>query len=176
MTVPDRWLFRLAAGAALIGALLRAGSSLPLPLDATGLEGLYLAIDILLVFSLFGLFAHEPRLHTALGVLGFVAAVVGFLLIRTGARVGDIGGYQLAAAVVSIGLALMGLALLRAGGWSARAGMAWLAALIVGLASSVFASAPGFTAAGLLVALGFAFAAGALWSPQPRPSARTTAA
>jgi hypothetical protein len=171
----DRLLFRAAAVAALIGAVLRAVTTLPhLPLDEMGRETLYLGIDVLLIIGLAGLFVGEPRLRGTAGTLGFILAIVGFLLIRTGARVGVLGSYQVAAALVAIGLALMGVAMLRGGGWPRWAGLAWIAAFVVGLAGALGATLA-LAAAGLLVCLGYALAAVALWNPQPSPSARTTA-
>ena len=156
----DRRLFRAAGLASAAGALLRLAAAVPAVLpDPQAREGLYLSVDLLLLFALFGLFAHEPRLRRGPGVLGFVVAVAGFVLIRTGARVGVLGDYQAAALVLSVGLSIMGAALLGAGGWVRAAGLAWIAALVMGLAGAALHAPLGFLAASLLFCVAFALVA-----------------
>jgi hypothetical protein len=159
----DRLLFCAAGGAAAIGALLRVAAAIPsiLP-DPHAREGLYMAVDLLLLFAIFGLFAHEPRLRRGLGSAGFALAVLGFVLIRTGPRLGPLGDYQAAAAILTGGLAIMGAALWRAAPWARAAGLAWIAALIAGLAGVALHSAPGLAAASLLFCVAFGLAAVAL--------------
>ena len=115
------------------------------------------------MLTLVALFANQARLRGAVGTAGFLIAIAGFLLIRTGARAELPGGYHTAASAVSVGLALMGAALLLGGPWSNAVAAAWIAALAVGIAGAVLASPLAFMAAGVLVALGFAFTAPLLW-------------
>jgi hypothetical protein len=166
MTPEDRHLLRAAGLASAAGAFLRLVAAVPAILpDPQAREGLYLSVDLLLLFALFGLFAQETRLRRGLGIIGFVASVVGFVLIRTGSRLGVLGDYQTAALLLSVGLAIMGAAMLGAGGWLRAAGLAWIAALATGVVGAALHAPLGFLVASLLFCLAFGLAALALLRP-----------
>ncbi len=153
----DPTLLRLAGFAALAGALLRLVAAFPaIQISGLGQQSLYFAVDGLLTLGLIGLMAGTDRLRTWLGALGFVGAILGFELIRTGDQLGGEGGYQRGAAVLSLALAIMGLALVRGQSLVRHAGWAWLASFAVGLAGSLAHQPVGFLAASLLFCLGFA--------------------
>jgi hypothetical protein len=170
----DRILFRIAGVAAMAGALLRLVTAIPSILAGRqGREGLYLTVDLLLLFGLFGLFAHQARLRRGIGPLGFAIAVLGFVLIRTGPRIGAFATYEFAASVLAIGLAVMAASVIRVHGWMRATGAAWIASLVVGLVGAALRAPFGFLAASLLFCLGFAFAGMLLLaSPEARQEPR----
>ena len=156
----DLTLIRCAGAAALAGALLRALAAWPaLPLSDTGMQALYLVIDFLLTLGLVGAFVEMDGLRTWLGTLGFLGALGGILLVRTGDQLGGEGGYARATSVLALALGMVGLVLLiRERGFARLAGLAWIASLGTGLAGSFGEVSWGFLAASLLFCLGFALA------------------
>ena len=148
---------RLAGLAALIGAALRLTAAFP-ALRIPGLSGeaLYFTVDVLLTLGLVGLFAGIARFRTWLGALGFLGALAGFELIRTGARLGGGDAYQRGSTVLGLALAIAGVALVQGKGLTRYAGAAWLVSLAVGLAGSVLHWQPAFLVASLFFCLGFA--------------------
>ncbi len=169
----DITLVRCAGVAALVGALLRALAAWPaLPLSDTGMQLLYLVIDFLLTLGLVGAFVEMTRLRTWLGTLGFLGAMGGFLLIRTGDQLGGEGGYARATSVLALALAMVGLVLLvRERGVARLAGLAWIASLATGLVGSFGGVSWGFLAASLLFCLGFALAGLRLIRTEPEAPA-----
>ena len=165
----DITLVRAAGAAALMGALLRALAAWPaLPLSDTGTQLLYLVIDFLLTLGLVGGFVEMTRLRTWLGTLGFLGALGGILLVRTGDQLGGEGGYSRATSVLALALAMVGLVLLiRERGFARLAGIAWIASLTTGLAGSFGGISWGFLAASLLFCLGFALVGLRLMRTQP---------
>jgi hypothetical protein len=152
----DKILIRLAGLCALGGAGLRVATAFPsVHVPVLGSEALYLTIDLLLTLGLFGLFAGLSRFRGWLGTLGFVGAVAGFALVRTGERLGERDAYQLASSVLALGLAIAGLALVGCKGIARFAGVAWLASLALGLVGTAVHWGPAFQVASLLFCLGF---------------------
>ena len=159
----DNTFLRLAGVAALVGAALRLGTAIP-SLAIHGLSGerLYFTIDLLLSLALVGLFAGVARFRGWLGGFGFVGALAGFELIRTGARLGGAEAYTRSAAILSLSLAVAGLALVQGKGLVRYAGAAWLASFVIGLAGTVLHRTEGFFIASLLFCLGFGLGGAAL--------------
>jgi hypothetical protein len=152
----DSILLRLAGAAALLGAALRVAAAFPaVRLPGLAGEPLYFAVDLLLMLGLVGLFAGISRFRGWLGTLGFVGALAGFALVRTGARLGAIGAYERSSAILGLSLAVAGLALLGGKGLARYAGGAWIASLAVGLAGTALHMPVGFLVASLLFCLGF---------------------
>ncbi|HEY0438181.1 MAG TPA: hypothetical protein VGC92_16185 [Phenylobacterium sp.] len=155
----DKILLRLAGLACLVGAGLRAAGAFPsLHVPYQGTEALYFAVDLLLTLGLVGLFAGVARFRTWLGVVGFVGALAGFELIRTGARLGGGDAYQRNSAILGLALAVAGLALLGGKGVVRFVGVSWLTSIAVGLAGAALRLPMAFTAASLLFCAGFVFA------------------
>ncbi|MBI1200535.1 MAG: hypothetical protein GC203_21960 [Phenylobacterium sp.] len=154
----DTLLLRLAGACALLGALLRLNAAFPtVTIPRLSGETLYLTIDVLLMLGLIGLFAGLPKFRGWLGAAGFVGAILGFALIRTGARLplpGD--AYQTASAVLGLALAVAGAGLVPGGGVGRWVGVGWIASFVVGLAGVALHWPMGFTAASALFCTGFA--------------------
>jgi hypothetical protein len=152
-------VFRLAGLSSIAGAVLRVIAAAPsLPLTAQAAESLYLAIYALLLIGLLGIFSDADRLRRAIGAAGFVVAIAGLLLIRTGPRVGSLGEFQAAAAVLALGLAVVGAAALRERGLLRWMGAMWVASFVAGLAGAVMHVAAAFLVAVLLFCAGFVIA------------------
>ena len=157
-STPRTW-FRLAGLCAIGGAILRIIAAAPsFRLSGQSAESLYLTIDGLLLIGLLGVFSASDRLRRGVGVVGFVISVAGFLLIRTGARVGALGEFQTAAAVLALGLAVLGGAALLERGLLRWMGAAWTASLVAGLAGAAAQVAASLLIAVLLFCLGFGLA------------------
>ncbi len=153
----DTVLLRLAGLSALTGAGLRIAAAFPsLHIRVLSTEALYLTIDLLLTLGLVGLFAGIAPFRGWLGALGFVGAVTGFELIRTGERLGGADAYQRSAAILALSLAVAGVALARGPGLARYAGGAWIGSFVVGLAGTALHWPPAFLAASLLFCAGFA--------------------
>jgi hypothetical protein len=154
----DDLLLRLAGVAALAGAALRLNAAFPtVAIPRLSGEALWFTIDLLLMLGLIGLFTGLAKFRSWLGTVGFVGAVAGFALIRTGARLplpGD--GYQTASAVLAAALALAGLGLVLGGGAGRWIGAGWIAALVVGLAGTLLHWPTGLTAGSALLSASFA--------------------
>ena len=152
----DRRLLRLAGLAALAGAALRVVAAFPsAPVPGLTPEALYLSVDVLLMLGLVGLFAGVPRFRSVLGAVGFVGAVAGFMLVRTGERLGGTDAYQTAAAILAGALTVAGVALASGRGLIRWAGAAWIASFAVGLAGTLLHQEGAFLAASLLFCAGF---------------------
>ena len=167
----DRSLFRVAGVAAGAGALIRLVTAVPGLIRGAELsERIYLGIDLLILLSLFGLFASQDRLRRGVGPWGFGIAVLGLFLIRTGSRIGPIATYTFGATVLALGLALMGAMIIRSGRWAAATGGAWIASLVVGILGAVLQSPAGFLLASVLFMVGLGSAAGMLLTHGSRVS------
>ncbi len=153
----DTILLRLAGVAALIGAGLRAAAAFPsVHIPVLSPEALYFTIDLLLTLGLVGLFAGIAAFRGWLGAVGFVGAVAGFELVRTGERLGGADAYQRSSAILGLALAVAGIALVRGSGLARYAGGAWIASFAVGLAGTALHWPAAFQAASLLFCAGFA--------------------
>src|SRR5262245_53339141 len=130
----DAALVRVLGAAALLGGLLRIGSAfVPWAPDVAWLEALYLAIDVLLLFGLMGVFlAYRSRL----GVFGFVAfaiaeagiaSIVGPDTVAFG-----IDTYQAGVLVITAGLTLFAIQLLVRRAGPMWASLAWIGSAIIG--------------------------------------------
>jgi hypothetical protein len=135
----DTLLLRLAGVAALAGALLRLNAAFPtVALPRLSGEALAFATDLLLALGLIGLFAGLPKFRNWLGAAGFVGAVAGFLLVRSGGRLALPGDDpRTASAVLALSLAAAGASLLPGGGVGRWVGAGWIAALAAGLAGAL---------------------------------------
>lgn len=162
----DRTLYRLAGAAAVLGGAMRIATSF-VPWDGSAaIEAVALAIDVLLLFGLMGIYlAHRA----ALGWLGFgvfvlaetgIASIVGPDTVAFG-----IDTYLAGVHAISIGLALLGIAML-VKRVETLAAICWIASLVVGAAGGFVAqAAAGFLIGGILFGLGFVAAGIALAMP-----------
>jgi hypothetical protein len=94
----------------------------------------YVIIDLLLLFGMLGVRSVSGRSTAALGLIGFVLALLGLLLVRTSsAEIFGEASYLIASSVWSIGMVLWAVDLLRAKLFRIAAFL-WIAALVIGLA------------------------------------------
>lgn len=132
----SRSVLRLAGVATLVGAaidivapfLIYPRLSQPWP------HLVYVIIDLLLLFGMLGVRSVSGRSTGALGLVGFVLALMGVMLVRTSsAEIFGEASYLIASSVWSIGMVLWAVDLLRAKLFRISAGL-WIAALAIGLA------------------------------------------
>ena len=155
MTVTSTFLFKLGAGAAVLGGLLRMATALiPYTPDSAGLEAMYALTDILLLFATLAVYL---RYADHLGLTGLVAGLlvaIGFAsIVGPDPVLFGIDFYQLGAGIIIFAIALFSVQLLKAGILRLCASL-WLIA---------FAFALGLIALqlpALIIASGIAFGAG----------------
>jgi NAD/NADP transhydrogenase beta subunit len=151
----------LAAYAAIAAGLLRIASGLtPAPVDPALAEALYLVIDLLFLFGLFGVYAQNAEAAGWTGLVGFAIAASGIAIIA--GPESDPWGfstYLFGSGLFLAGMAALSIGLIGARQWLWFAPFAWLAAFaaaIVGAASPQLPFAQ--DVAGLAVGLGFVLA------------------
>jgi hypothetical protein len=150
-------LVRWAGIAAIAGGTLR-GVTAVLPATQTlAMHLTYLAIDLLLLLAIVGLYAYQREQIGGWGTLGFLLAVLGSgLLIIDDLFSATFALYPIAAVVFALGLGVLTLAAWRAHTLPRWITLIWLAAIIFGaLGLGVAALHLLFILAGLLFAVGF---------------------
>jgi hypothetical protein len=157
--MPQTVLYRLAAIAAVLGGLMRILAAFPVVEDTTTLEGLYTAIDILLLFGLIGIYLDRAERLGFLGVASFAVAVASLSFI--GGPDADPFGfstYEQGAAALAIAMVGLSIAWLRVGERPFIPPLCWFGSVLaVGVLNML--NAPwGLALAGLLFGAGFAAA------------------
>jgi hypothetical protein len=129
-------VWRLAGFAAILGGLIDLIGPLFYPHLAQPLRlSTYVAIDVLLLFGMLGVQSVAGPTTGWLGLVGFVIAVSGVLLVRTSAAgIWGAASYTVASAIWSIGMVVTGAALLTKNGPFRIAAALWIAAFAIGLA------------------------------------------
>jgi hypothetical protein len=157
-------LFRISAcSALLVGPLWLIAQAIPYAPESIGLELLYAAIDLGFVAALTGLIAQTAaQIKTAglvllLCALGSAASIVG-----PDAKAFGLDFYLIGSALLTFSLGLAAPWLAALPGMRGTA-LAWALAALAGLISGLGGGAAAFTAAGLLLAFGFALAGPMLW-------------
>ena len=169
----DASLSRVLGVAAIVGGLLRAGSSfIPAALWGTDpwVELLALAIDVALLFGLMGVFfAARARLGWA-GFAAFALAETGIAsIIGPDTAAFGIDTYLAGVHAISIGLALLGIVMLLKRAGAPAAAVCWIASLAIGAGGGAVGQGElGFLLGGLLFALGFVAAGIELVLPRER--------
>lgn len=93
----------------------------------------YVAIDLLLMIGMLGVWSASRVGASALGLIGFVLGLLGVMLVRTSsAKIFGEASYMIASSLWSIGMVIWAVDLLRAKAFRLSAGL-WIAALIIGL-------------------------------------------
>lgn len=131
----DRSVLRLAGAAAIIGAVIDIVA--PFVIYPHLVEPqphlVYVAIDLLLMFGMLGVWAASQRAASPLGLAGLVLALLGLMLVRTSsARMFGEASYMIASSIWSIGMAVWAVDLLWTRTFRIAAGL-WIAALVIGL-------------------------------------------
>lgn len=133
MRLTTVWI--LAGLASIVGGAIDIlGPAVYPHLSEPARNGVYVLIDLLLLFGLLGLQSATWRRTGWLGLVGFVVAVAAVLLVRTNsAHIFGAASSTISAAAWSIGMVVMGAALLISRGSFQMASLLWIAALVVGL-------------------------------------------
>jgi len=93
----------------------------------------YVAIDLLLMIGMLGVWSASRASASVLGLIGFVLGLLGVMLVRTSsAKIFGEASYMIASSVWSIGMVVWAIDLLRAKAFRISAGL-WIAALVIGL-------------------------------------------
>ena len=159
-------VWRLAGVAAVAGGLIDLVGPLFYPHLAEPLKlSTYVLIDVLLLFGMLGVQSVAGRAMGWPGLVGFVVAVSGVLLVRTSAAgIWGAASYTVASAIWSIGMVVISVALLSKRGPFRMAAALWIAAFVIGLAGlalkdqglahrlAAWCFALGFVAAGVILA------------------------
>ena len=159
-------VWRLAGVAAVAGGLIDLVGPLFYPHLARPLRlSTYVLIDVLLLFGMLGVQSVAGRVMGWPGLVGFVIAVGGVLLVRTSAAgIWGAASYTVASAIWSIGMVVIGATLLVRRGPFRMAAALWIAAFVIGLAGlalkdqglahrlAAWCFALGFVAAGVILA------------------------
>jgi hypothetical protein len=159
-------IWRLAGLAAVLGGVIDLFGPLAYPHLAEPVRlSTYVLIDVLLLFGMLGVQSVAGRVMGWPGLVGFVIAVSGVLLVRTSAAgIWGAASYTVASAVWSIGMVVVGATLLARKGPFRAAAALWIAAFVIGLAGLALKDqglahrvagwcfALGFVAAGVILA------------------------
>jgi hypothetical protein len=161
--VTDRQLLRLAAAAAIVGGVLRAGTAfIAWNPNAAWLEALALVIDLSCLFGMLGVYLpHRGPLGRA-GVAAFAVTESGIAsIVGPDTTAFGIDTYQAGVMTLSLGLCLLSALMLRCRAGSQTAACLWIASTaggLLGLASGH--DEMGFFFGGVL--FGLAFIAGGI--------------
>lgn len=134
-----RWLIILCGVAALAGGLFRILSAFIVWTPGIPvLELFYLLIDLLLLFSVMGIYFVRHERMSPIAFIGFVLAVSGFALI-TGPDVAAFGidVYRTGVQIIMVGLALFSIEALRLRTGPLLASVLWVMALVIGVAGTI---------------------------------------
>jgi hypothetical protein len=158
-----RTLYRLGGAAAIVGGVLRIGAAFaPSMLSEGQAQALYLVVDVFLLAGLLAVYARYAVVVGWIGLVGFLAALIGFCLIRTGVLFG-METYAVGGGLCLFGAAFIGSRMPADPGFPRLAPMLWMAAVVIGVAGAFWPMvAWGVALAAILFALGFAAAGVAL--------------
>lgn len=169
-------LLRLAGASALLAGVLRTLASFIPGGDApgTGLEILYMTIDVLLVFGLLGIYACQYDRAGVPGLFGFVLALTGTAsIVGPDGKLGEVDLYAAGALLIAVGLVI-----LAAGTWKARrlppaVPALWVVSTVVGVGGFAVGNPPiAFMISGVAFGLAFALAGWSLIRTSAAPSPR----
>ncbi|WP_404783214.1 hypothetical protein [Altericista sp. CCNU0014] len=112
-------LIRLGGLAAILAGILRGVNSF-VSSDAPIVAILYLLTDIFILFGMIGIYGFQHQEARLWGFLGFLLAIIGIAIIRTGAIAG-VSLYAIGASIFTAGLSLLAV-----GSWIARKLPRWI--------------------------------------------------
>jgi hypothetical protein len=158
-------LIRLGGLAAVIAGILRGVNSfIPSNNPSVAIAISYLLTDIFIILGIIGVYGfqhHESRLW---GGFGFLLAIIGIAIIRTGA-ISGVSLYPIGASTFTVGLSLFAV-----GSWIAKklprwVPVFWVLSTIIGFVGYFIPSlSPLFVVSGVIFGLGFAGAGIKVWS------------
>jgi hypothetical protein len=159
-------LIRLGGLAAIVAGILRSVNSFLLSSNNPNItiSILYLLTDIFLLFGIMGIYSFQHQESRSWGLFGFLLAIVGIAIIRTGSIAGA-NLYPVGASIFTVGMSLFAV-----GSWIARklphwVSVLWVLSTIVGFMGYFI---PGlnllFVLSGVIFGIGFAGAGMKIWS------------
>ncbi|MBE9139184.1 hypothetical protein IQ254_18615 [Nodosilinea sp. LEGE 07088] len=158
-------LIRWGGLAAIIAGILRGVSSfLSSSNPGAAIELFYLLTDIFIIFGMMGLYGFQHQESGLWGFFGFLLAIIGIGIIRTGS-ISGVNMYPIGALIFVVGLSSFAV-----GCWIANKLPFWISAfwLLSTLVGCIGYFVPGlnllFTISGVLFGLGFASAGFKIWS------------
>ncbi|PSB57824.1 hypothetical protein [Chamaesiphon polymorphus] len=159
-------LIRLGGLAAIIAGILRGVNSfLPSSNNPNAtISILYLLTDIFLLFGIMGIYSFQYRQSRSWGFFGFILAIVGIAIIRTGS-ISEVSLYPIGASIFTVGMSLFAV-----GSWIAKelprwVSILWVLSTIVGFMGYFIPSLNLlFVASGVIFGIGFAGAGMKIWS------------
>jgi hypothetical protein len=158
-------LIRLGGLAAIIAGILRGVNSfLPSSNPSAVVSILYLLTDIFILFGIIGMYGFLHQEARLWGFLGFLLAIIGIAMIRTGA-ISGVNLYPIGASTFTVGLSLFAI-----GSWIAQklprwVSVFWVLSTIVGFMGYFIPSLSLlFVTSGIIFGIGFAGAGIKMWS------------
>lgn len=159
-------LIRLGGLAAIAAGILRGINSFLASSNNPNvtLSILYLLTDIFLLFGIMSIYGFQYRQSRSWGFFGFLLAIVGIAIIRTGS-ISGINLYPIGASIFTVGMSLFAVS-----SWIARklprwVSVLWVLSTIVGFMGYFI---PGlnllFVISGVIFGIGFAGAGMKIWS------------
>jgi hypothetical protein len=158
-------LIRLGGLSAIVAGILRGiNSFLPSSNPNVTISILYLLTDIFLLFGIMGIYGFQHQESRVWGLCGFLLAIVGIAIIRTGSIAG-INLYPSGASIFTVGMSLFAV-----GSWIAKelprwVSVLWVLSTIVGFMGYFI---PGldllFVISGVIFGIGFAGAGIKIWA------------
>lgn len=168
----------MGAIAAITAGVLRAGTSfLPSSASGTGIELLYLVIDLLLLFAIVAVYAYVRERSGVAGLVGFVLALAGTgSIVGPDGTLGGVDMYVAGASTLSLGLAVLSVGAWRRAALPRAACALWLGSTVIGVGGYTIRG-PGVlvTLAGLAFGIGFVVAGLRMWREPDRERMDRTA-
>jgi hypothetical protein len=158
-------LIRLGGLAAIVAGILRGVNSfVPSSTPSVAIAILYLLTDIFILFGIIGIYGFQHQESRLWGGCGFLLAIIGIAIIRTGA-ISGVSLYPIGASTFTVGLSLFAI-----GSWIAKklprwVSVFWVLSTIVGFIGYFIPSLSLlFVTSGIIFGIGFAGAGIKVWS------------
>jgi hypothetical protein len=158
-------LIRLGGLAAIVAGILRGVNSfIPSSPPSVAIAILYLLNDIFILFGIIGIYGFQHQESRLWGGFGFLLAIIGIAIIRTGA-ISGVNLYPIGASTFTVGLSLFAI-----GSWIAKklprwVSVFWVLSTIVGFIGYFIPSLSLlFVTSGVIFGIGFAGAGIKVWS------------
>ena len=167
-------LIQLSGLAAVVGGTLRIVTSFVPAGPGAGIELVYLAVDLLLLLGLLGIYTDEHEHAGRTGFLGFLLATAGIAsIVGPDGYLGVVPMYPAGSLVFSVGLCLLAVGVWRGRALPRVVPVLWSATAVLGVGGSLARQPALVATAGVLLGLAFALAglrmAHRLTRDQPRP-------
>lgn len=160
-------LIRWSGLAAIVGGVMNAIVSIVTPAAGSPLEWGFFLGGIANQFGLIGIYAFQVEGSGAMGLVGFLLAMVGNAYFTGGeASIGGVDGTAVFGSLFALGLLLLAASTLKAGKLPRWAPVMWIVAVLVGLPGAFVESLEtlSFQLGAVAFGLGFIGAGYGLWS------------